>query len=199
MYMEEEKGTWKVRKRKVRIYSPLKQRVLLLLATGVALSFAGTIGKQLQIIKEAATEWKEVEKQYLKKIIREFHEARLVSVKESPDGTSTIVLTEKGRKRALTFNKDEMKIPRPAKWDGRWHVVIFDIPEKHKMARNSLREKLIRLGFCHWQKSAYVYPYPCHDQIDFIVEFFSVRSYVRYGVMTDITNEDELKLYFNLQ
>lgn len=181
------------------MYSPVKQRVLLLLQAGIALSFAGTLGKQVRILGDVAREWKNVERTYLRQIVREFYRDRLVSEKENPDGTKTIVLTEKGKKRAVTFNFKALKIKHPEKWDGLWHIVIFDIPEKYKWARLSLRDKLLDLGFFQYQKSVYIYPHPCRDEIDFIIESFKVRRYVRYGILTDITNEAELLLYFNLK
>lgn len=182
-----------------RIYSPIKQRILLLLHAGVALSFAGTIGRQLRIIGEMANEWKEVNRNYLKQIVREFYADRLVSEEENTDGTKTIVLTEIGKKRAVSFQFNKMKIKVPDIWDGLWQIVIFDIPEKYKLARLSLRDKLLNFGFFQYQKSVYVCPYSCRDEVDFVVEFFKVRRYVRYGVLTYIANEAELLLYFNLK
>lgn len=44
------------------------------------------------------------------------------------------------------------------KWDGNWRVVIFDIEEKEKTLRNSLRRKLLSLGFGKLQESVYVTP-----------------------------------------
>lgn len=43
-------------------------------------------------------------------------------------------------------------------WDRKWRVVIFDIEEKEKRARNALRQKLISLGFGELQKSVYITP-----------------------------------------
>lgn len=43
-------------------------------------------------------------------------------------------------------------------WDRKWRVVIFDIEEKKKKARNSLRLKLISLGFGKLQESVYITP-----------------------------------------
>lgn len=194
----EKKQTKRIYRAK-RIYSPIKQRILLLLQAGIALSFAGTIGKQLRILGEMAEEWKDVDRNYLKQIVREFYNDRLVSEQENADGTRTIVLTEKGKRRAVTFGFSSMKIKQPERWDGRWHIVIFDIPEKYKMARISLRDKLLGLNFFQYQKSVYIYPYPCRNEVDFIVEFFEVRRYVRYGILTEITNEAELLLRFNLK
>jgi phenylacetic acid degradation operon negative regulatory protein len=43
-------------------------------------------------------------------------------------------------------------------WDRKWRVVIFDIPEIDKKAREHLRQKLVSLGFGKLQKSVYVSP-----------------------------------------
>ena len=190
----------KKKKRKAkRIYSPTKMKILLLLQTGVALSFAGTLGRQFQILGELADEWKEVDRRYLYRIVREFYLGRLVSMTQNGDGTKTAVLTEKGKKRAITFNFSKMKIQAPEAWDGFWHVVIFDIPERYKTARLSLRDKLLDLGFFQCQKSVYLYPFPCQNEVDFISQYFEVGRYVRYGVLKQITNEAELLLRFNLK
>src|SRR3989338_3036693 len=39
-----------------------------------------------------------------------------------------IVLTELGKKRILRYKLEDMKIQKPKKWDGNWHIVAFDIP-----------------------------------------------------------------------
>ena len=194
----EEKGARRRYKTK-RFYSPVKQRVLLLLQAGVALSFAGTIGRQLRILGELADEWKEVDRNYLKQIVREFYTDRLVGERENSNGTKTIVLTERGKKRAITLSFDRMKLTVPDRWDGQWHIVVFDIPEKYKWARLALRDKLLDLGFFQYQKSVYLYPHPCRDEVDFVVEFFKVRRFVRYGILAYVTNEAELLLRFNLE
>jgi len=186
------------RKRAKRIYSPAKMKILLLLQAGVALSFAGTtLGKQFRILEELRDEWKEVDRRYLYRIMREFQLDRLVSLTDNGDGTTTAVLTEKGKKRALTFNFGKMKIKAPEAWDGFWHVVIFDIPEKYKWARLALRDKLLALGFFQCQKSVYIHPFPCEDEVDFISQFFEIGRHVRYGILQHITNEAELLLHFS--
>ena len=174
-------------------------KILLLLQAGAALSFAGTARKQFNILGELKDEWKEIDRRYLYRIVREFNLDRLVSMTDNGDGTTTAVLTERGKKRALTFNFGKMKVKAPKVWDGFWHVVIFDIPEKHKWARLSLRGKLLDLGFFQYQKSVYIFPYACQDEIDFISQFFKVGRYVRYGILKHITSETELLLKFNLK
>lgn len=43
-------------------------------------------------------------------------------------------------------------------WDGKWRVVIFDIPEVERTTRLGLRSELISLGFGQLQKSVYLSP-----------------------------------------
>jgi phenylacetic acid degradation operon negative regulatory protein len=45
------------------------------------------------------------------------------------------------------------------KWDGFWRVVVFDVPEKKRRARDVLRSELKRLGFGKLQDSTYISPY----------------------------------------
>lgn len=53
-------------------------------------------------------------------------------------------------------------------WDGWWRIVIFDVAEKQREFRDSLRSKLVELGFGQWQKSVYVSP---HDVAQDMIEF----------------------------
>jgi len=76
--------------------------------------------------------------------------------------------------------------------------VAFDIPEDYKRARDALRRKLQQLGFRELQKSVFVFPYECKDEIEFIVEFFAIRKYVRYGVLDLIDNDLQLRKTFRL-
>ena len=91
-----------------------------------------------------------------------------------------------------------MEIERPARWDGKWRIVIFDVPEKMKRAREALREKLRELGFKELQKSVFIHPFECKDEIDFVTEFFNLRPCIRLIRSDFITDEAELKLWFKL-
>jgi len=54
------------------------------------------------------------------------------------------------------------------------------------------------IGFREIQKSVFVHPFPCLDEINFITEYFQLRNLVRYGEIVNISNEEELKLKFKL-
>ena len=107
-----------------------------------------------------------------------------------------IEITEKGKKKILQYDIEEMNIKLPAKWDGCWRIVIFDIPEKFKKARNALSKKIKDLGLFPLQKSVFVYPFDCKDEINFVSEFFGVGKYTQYIVAKELDSEKFLKQQF---
>lgn len=179
-------------------FSPAKQKILLLLLSGVVLGFSRSPKDQWRIIKNFPKAWRSIDKTILRRTLHEFYRDRLVDFRVEKNGTSIIVLTERGRKRALRYKIDELSIVIPLRWDKVWRIVIFDIPEKHKKAREALRHKLQELGFLQFQKSAWIFPFPCKDEIDFLVEMFEIRPHVQYLKVISMTNDARLKLHFDL-
>src|SRR3989344_4076427 len=45
------------------------------------------------------------------------------------------------------------------KWDGKWRIIIFDIPQELHRERNILRRRLRSMGFYMLQKSVFIFPY----------------------------------------
>ena len=144
-----------------------KKKILLLLMAGVSLSLTRTPKGYFKILRSLPKEWKEIKRRRLNEIVKEFYNERLVSFKENKEGLAEIILTKDGDKKALIFKIDEMEIKKPAKWDGEWRIVIFDIPERFKKAREALRKKLKDLGFIKLQESVFAFPYECEDEINF--------------------------------
>ena len=181
-----------------RIQSPTKQKILLLLLTGAALSLTRSPKAQRKIFRTLTKDGRSKNRQYLYRIIEEFRNERLVDWQEKSDGTIKVVLSEKGKLIAKQYDPDNLTIKKPIVWDKRWRIVIYDIPISKNNARDSLRRKLNELGFKEWQKSIFIHPYPCRNEIEFIIEFFDIRPYVRYAELINPTNEAELKLHFNI-
>lgn len=178
--------------------SGTKQKMLLLLLAGIALGFARSPKNYFKILESVSLDWKKIERDKLYRAVREFYKERLVDYREKENEIVEIILTENGRKKALKYKIDELEIKRPVKWDEIWRIVIFDIPEKRKRAREALRLKLRKLGFKELQKSVFIYPYECEDEINFIVEIFGIRPFVRFLRATSITNDAQLKIRFKL-
>jgi len=119
-------------------------------------------------------------------------------IKEDKDNV-TIKITEKGKKYFRTFDIDNMILARPAVWDKKWRLVIFDVPEKDKKAREALRRKLKDLNFVRLQDSVWVTPHPCEDEIRFLREIFVIPFNVDVIETNDLKHHEiKLKKYFNL-
>lgn len=177
---------------------PVGQRILLLLGTGLALGLTHRPDQQFKIIKTALHQWEKITQRSLREAIRKLYQSKLVDYKENNDGIVTLVLTENGKNKVLQYNLDEIKIKKPARWDGLWRLVVFDIPENLKRGRNTLAVKLKELGFYPFQKSVFIYPYECKNEIDFIVEIFNLKPYVRFIIAKQTDIDLDLKNKFKL-
>ena len=179
-------------------YSPAKQKAVLLLAAGIDLIIFAPSRSKWRIAKNLHKAWKEINRTTLRRIINEFRYSRLVDFKENKDGTVSVELTELGKIHAIRYNPENIFIEIPKKWDKKWRIVIFDVPEKKRNARDALRWEMKKLGFFELQKSVWVFPYDCKDAIDFLVELFEIRNHVRYITVERMSLDADLKLHFNL-
>ena len=150
-----------------------------------------------KIIKGIQDEWKTIDRRILMRSINNLYESNLVGQKDNKDGTVTLILSKKGHKIALAYNLEEMTILK-TKWDKKWRVVMFDIPEKLKKVRESLRHHLKRLGFLELQRSAFIIPFECKSEIEYVVEFYNIKKFVRFLEVHAIDNELEFKRKFHI-
>ena len=177
---------------------PLGEKILLLLLSGIVLSVCYTPRQYWKTVKISGREWKKINQKEVKEEIRKIYRSKLVKKETNKDGSITIVLTDKGTLKALTYKFEEMRIEKKD-WDRKWRILAFDVPEKYRWGRDALRDKIKKLGFYELQKSVFVFPYNCKDEIDFIIEFFKIRRYVRFGILETIDNEKHLKEIFGIK
>ncbi|MBU1091669.1 hypothetical protein KKA27_02310 [Patescibacteria group bacterium] len=123
---------------------------------------------------------------------------KLVKTSYNKKGEEIIKITGDGSRRVLKYKYTDLKIPVPKKWDKKWRLVMFDIPEVHRKERNALTSKLQDLGFYPLQKSALISPHECRDEIDFVCEHLGIREYVNYFTLIKPENEEYLRQWFNL-
>ena len=174
------------------------QKILLLLIGGVSLGLTRSPQQQFRIAKKINREWQKINRKKLQDSINNLYKSKMVDMKENKDGAIEMVLTDKGKKTMLLYNFEQMKIPKAIRWDKKWRIITFDIPERLKNARNALREKLLYLGFAKYQKSVFIYPYKCKNEVDFVVEFLNLRPYVRYIEADSCDDDLNFRKYFEL-
>lgn len=83
-------------------------------------------------------------------------------------------LTDSGRDRALWLKMKDTNDP----WDGKWRLVIWDVPEKRRVARDLLRYKLKWLGFNQLQKSVWVTKKNCTQQLRDFIKKIGIKDWV---------------------
>ena len=107
------------------------------------------------------------------------------------------------KKGARWFEVSKFKylgLENSGKWDKKWRIVIFDIPEEMHTQRNGLRHKLKNLGFYMLQKSVFVFPYSCEKELGRICSHLDVSDYVDIVVADSIGfQEQEIKKFFGLK
>ncbi|OGY59735.1 MAG: CRISPR-associated endonuclease Cas2 [Candidatus Colwellbacteria bacterium RIFCSPLOWO2_01_FULL_48_10] len=139
---------------------------------------------------------KEINSRTLSQSVYYLNKRKLINI-QNVGGKKIITLTQKGKKRKLAYDLENMKINKQTKWDGKWRILMFDIPEKIRVARDSFRTKLRQLGFVRFQQSVWICPYPCENEIDFIGELFRIRSHLNL-ITANIENDQLIRRKFDL-
>src|SRR3989338_5101977 len=135
--------------------------------------------------------------QEAKQIFRGFRRYKFVRHIKRSDG-DIYTITPKGENKLHHILIDEIVIKNPQKWDGKWRLVIYDLPVRFKKGREALRWKLKDLGFLQFQKSAWIYPYPCEREILFVADFFGVRKHIEILEVNKILEDNKLKMHCGL-
>jgi len=109
-----------------------------------------------------------------------------------------IELTKKGEARINLLEMQDWKIDKPPKWDKKWRMLIFDIPERKKGLRNKIRLTLLSIGFLRLQDSVWIYPYACEDLVNLLKADFRVGRDLLYIIVDSIENDKNHRKVFNL-
>lgn len=176
----------------------LMQKILVLILGGLSLTLSRSPSGYTKILSEIPKELEKINKKALYGAIKRLKTSKLAGGKDNQDGSTTLELTDNGKKKALTYNIENITLPHPTKWDEKWRIVLFDVPEKFKNARDALALTLKKAGFYRIQKSVFVYPFPCQNELDFIIEFWNVRPFARFIIADSIDNELEIMEHFKL-
>lgn len=101
-------------------------------------------------------------------------------------------LTNKGKQQIKSYLTQDLEIKKPAKWDKKWRVVIYDIANDKKDKREILRQKLEHLGFLQLQESVYVFPFDCFNEINLLKKMYYLGLNVQYLVVERVETEIDL-------
>ncbi len=114
------------------------------------------------------------------------------------DGEKYVQLTDRGEK-ILDLQRKKLSLTnKPKKWDRRYRLVMFDIPEKRNNVRKLLRFEMQEVGFLRIQDSVWVYPFDCEEFIALLKADLRIGKDILYAVVEEIENDKWIRKHFNL-
>lgn len=108
----------------------------------------------------------------------------------------TVKLLKKGLWKIKKLQLEQLQLSKDKHWDGKWRIYIFDIPEDAKLARDALTRKLKELGMLHVQRSVFIYPFDCRNELQFIADCYGVEKYTSFGELIHTDLDVELRRYY---
>ena len=108
-------------------------------------------------------------------------------------------ITDAGRNALGDSVEKNRSLLREKRWDGKWRIAAFDIPEKYAPLRNSVRTLLKRAGFVQLQKSIWIFPHDCKQLVEVIQKKSDLSKHILYGILEHIEDETRLKKLFHLK
>jgi len=109
----------------------------------------------------------------------------------------TLNITKKGELCLLKETAYEnLNNKKRKKWDGKWRVLIFDIPEQKKNVREQIRSTLIHIGFMRLQDSVWIYPFDCEDLIILLKADLKIGKDILYMIVEALEYDKPVRSYF---
>lgn len=134
---------------------------------------------------------------YIRKTVKSLEHSGLVRILIK-NGESKVLLTDKGEQELLKYQLQERRLKHRS-WDKKWRIIIFDIEEKRRSARDGVRNNMESFGFVKLQDSVWVYPYECEEVVTLLKAHFKLGRDLVYIVAGDIENDEWLQKKFNLK
>ena len=119
-----------------------------------------------------------------------------VEVLETQDNLLKVKITQKGKEVIKQINIENLQLKKASSWDQRWRVVTFDVPNYKSNNRRAFTEKLKNIGFRMMQKSLWVYPYQCREEIMILRKFYDIEKYVTYLETAMVDDEERWQDHF---
>lgn len=115
------------------------------------------------------------------------------------NGKKHIEITEVGRRAlALEQARASTLARKKRRWDKRYRLVMFDIPQYRKSTRDRLRLLMRDFGFLRIQDSVWLSPYDCEELIALVKAELRLGKDVIYAIVEEIENDGWVKKHFNL-
>lgn len=130
---------------------------------------------------------KHMDKKSASKTLTYLKYRKMVDVKVLKDGQVEYKLTSKALARHKRVKISELSIKTPLKWDKKWRLVMFDVPSnpQDNYKRRQLTANLAGLGFYMIQKSAWIHPFECKEQVGILTDLLALDDHVSLLEVSD--------------
>jgi DNA-binding transcriptional regulator PaaX len=106
-------------------------------------------------------------------------------------------LTKDGKKKVHSISLDQDSTHVIPAWDGKWRIVLLDLPETRKDEREALRYLLKKAGFACLKNSVWISPFPYEHLFTNIKKDFGLTTEIMIFVTDNIDKETE-QAFFEL-
>ncbi len=131
------------------------------------------LGDQDPIIRKY---YKDIGRKNFSKLIHYLKKNNFIKSKNL-ENKKAIMITNKGIDKVLKTSFD-IEVNKKRK-DGKWIMLMFDVPEKSRRSRRLLRSILHNLGYKIFQKSVWISPYDVSKKTEKLLQLYSLDKYVK--------------------
>jgi len=121
----------------------LTREILFMLAVGPIILSSFFLPNLPQILKPLIKwrkNWGKIDRKRIHEAIQRLNKKRLVELVEK-GGKLYIKITDNGKQLIRNFNYDNLELPKLKKWDRKWRLVVFDIPDKKNKEKLNKQNK----------------------------------------------------------
>lgn len=126
--------------------------------------------------------------------LERFQRRNLVGIRRK-NGHEEWHLTNEGEKLARRL-KSKIAFAKQRAWDGKWRMIIFDIPEDVRDRRDFLRRELTGLGLHQLQRSVWITPYELPQSFFEIMAELDIGEHLRLVIAEAIRDDQDLRTLF---
>ena len=128
---------------------------------------------------------KDKNRQQFSQLIYHLKQNNYIKVKNLK-GKHALILTKKGIDKALQAKFKIENNSRQKRKDGKWIMLIFDVPEKWRKSRDLLRSILYNLGYKMFQQSVWITPYDVSERTEDLMQKYSLDNFVKIFLIEEI-------------
>lgn len=146
--------------------------------------------------EESAIEGNSKEKYAISRSIKNMVDSGLAEMLAT-EQSNYLRITPEGKQKLYRDELGSTTAPMNATWDGKWRMIILDLPEERKNEREALRYLLKKAGFICAKNSVWVSPFPFEQFFTNIKKDLSLTTEMMI-ITTEAIDEETKKVFLEM-